>query len=488
MMRAGDVLDFSPARAVVHRRTRRDPLPHFKPSIATQMDAMSGCPDAMLSKDHRARQAQAMVAMLDVSALEAKRSSLGRRGFEPRRVLAVWVYASWCGVHHSTKLAELLKTDLAYRYLSGGYRISAGSLREFRRENFELFERAIQQTVELAANANLIPLEELAIDSVRLRAHAGMGQVRTLSRSTKRLEELAARPVEGMTAEEHQKHLEKVEKHTTAVARCEREGTTNHVLTNPSAALMKFPNGGSAPGHRVTVTAAGTELRLVVSLLIDSAGNDYGKLRPAVEQARAALTKAGVPADAALRIAADGGYTAEADLLFALAHPTAEILLAAGPLRGHRNTNGAKFFTRDDFSLADDGRMTCPAGTQMQGPSPDGPEQIRYNGVGCLHCPLREKCTDKKVRSLTLRPRLEEARKAMLAKMQSPEAAHNYRRRCCTVEPVFSGLQDQMGFRRVSTRLASAARAEIMLKVLAYNLSRLAKGDRLRRVFIIFAL
>lgn len=481
------VLDFSPARAVVHRRKRLDPVPHFKPSIAKQMDALSGCPDAMVSKDHPARKVEDMVAMLDVATLDAKRSSLGRRGFEPRRMLAVWVYASWCGVHHSTKLERLLKTDLAYRYLSGGHTMSAGVLRQFRRENGELFEAAIQHTVELAAKANLIPLEELATDSVRLRAHAGMAQVRTLSRSTKRLEELSARPIEKMTSEEHAKHLEKVEKHRTAVARCEREGTTNHVLTNPSAALMKFPNGGSAPGHRVTVTAAGTELRLVVSLLIDAAGNDFGKLGPAVEQARAALTKAGVPADSRLRICADGGYTSEQDLLFALTHPTAEILLAAGPLRGHRNTNGAKFFTRDDFAFAADGRVTCPSGAQMQGPSPDGPEQIRYNGIGCLQCPLREKCTDRKVRSLTVRPRLEEARQAMLAAMQVPAAAHNYKRRCCTVEPVFSGLQDQMGFRRISTRLATAARAEILLKVLAYNLSRLSEGNRLRRVFIIFS-
>jgi len=482
------VLEFSPVR-VLHRRKRRDPVPHFKPSIVTQMDTMSGCPDAMVAEDHPARKVQAMVGMLDLSAVVAKRSSLGRRGFDPRCIVAVWVYASWCGVHHSTKLEKLLKTDLAYRFLSGGHTMSAGMLRRFRRENGEVFEAGIQKTVELAAKAELIPLKELAIDSVRLRAHAGMGQVRTLSRSTKRLEELGVRPTEQMTPEERALHLEKVEKHRTAVARCEREGTTNHVLTNPSAALMKFPNGGSAPGHRVTVTAAGAELRLVVSLLIDAAGNDFGKLGPAVQQARAALTKAGVPADAPLRICADGGYTSETDLLFALEQGDAtEILLAAGPLRGHRSTNGAKFFTRDDFEIAADGIATCPAGTKMQGPMSDGAERLRYNGVGCAQCPLRDKCTDKNVRSLTLRPRLDEARKAMLQAMTDPVAVHNYKRRCCTVEPVFSGLQDQMGFRRISTRLAPAARAEIMLKVLAYNLSRLSKSKRLCRVFLIFTL
>jgi transposase len=482
------VLEFTPAR-VVHRRKRLDPVPHFKTSIARQMDTMRGCPDAMLEKEHPARTVEKMVGMLDLSTVLAKRSSLGRRGFDPRCILAVWVYASWCGVHHSTKVAKLLKTDQAYRYLSGGHTMSAGMLRRFRRENGDVFEAAIQQTVDLAAKAELLPLKELAIDSVRLRAHAGMGQVRTLSRSTKRLEELAASPVEQMTPEEHATHLQKVEKHRAAVERCEQEGTTNHVLTNPSAALMKFPTGASAPGHRVTVTAAGAELRLVVSLLIDAAGNDFGKLGPAVLQARAALTKAGVPADAPLRICADGGYTSETDLHFALEQAaTTEILLAAGPLRGHRNTNGEKFFTRDDFKIAADGVAICPAGRKMKGPFSDGQHRLRYNGIQCDECPLLDKCTDKKVRSLTVRPRLDEARAAMLKAMEDPAAVHNYKRRCCTVEPVFSGLQDQMGFRRISTRLERAARAEIMLKVLAYNLSRLSKNERLCRVFLIFTL
>jgi transposase len=482
------VLEFSPPTRAVHRRIRRDPVARYKPDISKQLDAIRGCPDAHLPADHVARKVEAIVRRLDLSSIEKKDSSLGRHGFHPRNVLSVWVYASWCQVHHSTKVAQLLKTDLAYRYLSGGYAISAGKLRRFRRENGPLFESAIQQTVNVAAQAKLLPLDELSTDSVRLEAHASVGKVRTLSRSTKRIEELEAQSIEGMTPEEQERRLEKLEKHRSAVAKCESEEKPNYVVTNPAAALMKFPNGAAMPGHRVTVTAAGSSLRLVVSLLIDAAGNDFGKLGPAVEKARAALTTAGVPSDAKLRLCADGGYTSEEDLLFALANrKTVEILLAEGPLRGHRNTNGTKFFTRDDFSVAPDGVASCPAGTRMHGPMSDGPERIRYNGVGCENCPLRLKCTDKKTRSLTVRPKLDEARNQMLATMETPAAAQAYRRRCCTIEPVFAGLQDQMGFRRISTRHPGAARAEILMKILAYNLSRLSKSKRLRRVFIIIS-
>ncbi len=151
-------------------------------------------------ESHPARKAEAIVARLDLSAVEAKRSSLGRRGFEPRRLLAVWVYASWRGVHHSTKLEHLLKTDLACRYLSGGHTISAGVLRQFRRENGEAFAAAIQQTVELAVEADLIPLAGADAEPL-----------------AKRLQELTSRPVEEMTPDERQKHR-------AAVERCRGEG------------------------------------------------------------------------------------------------------------------------------------------------------------------------------------------------------------------------------------------------------------------------
>ena len=46
---------------------------------------------------------------------------------------------------------------------------------------------------------------------------------------------------------------------------------------------------------------------------------------------------------------------------------------------------------------------------------------------------------------------------------------------CCNGECV-RYIQDAMGFRRSSSRHTNTVRAEILLKVLAYNLTRLAMG------------
>ena len=66
-----------------------------------------------------------------------------------------------------------------------------------------------------------------------------------------------------------------------------------------------------------------------------------------------------------------------------------------------------------------------------------------------------------------------EVREAMRARMARADATPRYNRRIATIEPVFSGLESAMGFRRLSTRHAAGVEAEITLKLLAYNLGRL---------------
>jgi Transposase DDE domain len=57
-----------------------------------------------------------------------------------------------------------------------------------------------------------------------------------------------------------------------------------------------------------------------------------------------------------------------------------------------------------------------------------------------------------------------------------------------TVEPVFSYLEDAMGFRRVSSRKPSTVTAELLLKLLAHNVSRLLTRGKLLCVFFLLQL
>jgi hypothetical protein len=457
----------------IKRRTRRDPQPRYKPSTTHQLDAVVGAPELVVPGDHLARRVWEIVRKFDFTSADRRRSSLGRRGHDPRRVVAVFVYASLVGVHHASKIAVAVETDAAFRLLSGGHRMPPGTLRRLRAEFRDFFATAHEQTVALAADLGLLKLDETAIDSVRIRAHASSSAARTLVRSKARLAQLLAANVDGLSEDDRAKHEEKVAKHSRAIKECEQEGRTNLVTTNPLAGVIKFPDGAAAPGHRVTVAAAGVQARLIVALLVDASGSDHGKVGAALDAMRATLSKIGLEGTV-IRGSLDAGYWGEEDILAAEARAEwADVIIAPGS-RGERDR-----YEREHFTVADDGSVMCPAGRLMKGPTKAG-TGLKYRGVGCETCQLRPNCTTTKERALIIHPALERAR----AKIATAEGKARYGKRIATVEPVFSSIESTMGFRRSGTRHPAAVVAEMYLKALAHNVSRLLAARPLYYVLV----
>ena len=479
---------FAPARARLIQHRRRDPVPRFRPDVCAEVDPVWGCLELQIPEDHLAREVKAQVERLDLSKLEAKYSSQGRHGFHPRHVLGALVFASRIGLHHSTRIAEAMRTDAALRFVAGGHRLSEGRLRAFRRSNGDFFAEAVQQTIQFAKDDDLLDPRELAIDSVRLRAEASTKAVGTLKRSQKRLEELAKIDVAALNEIEATEHRAKVAKHTETIRLCKEREATSYVSTSPSAGLMMFPNGAGAPGHRITTVGCGVQLRLIIDVLIDGAATDYGKLSAAVLRARKALKDAGVSLESSLQMAADAGYFSVEDLVFAAANRAQiDILIAEGKAPQRKSKEGLPIFTSDDFKRVD-GKLVCPANREMSGPFKDGQSRNhseRWLGQGCGTCGLKPQCTAGKYRSVTIDLQYQAARDEMRQRMAQPGAKQRYNQRIATVEPIFSSLQDDMGFRRVSSLKAQSVRAEVLLKVLAYNLSRLTAARRLRHARLI---
>ena len=467
------------------RQRHSRPAPRFLTDHTQQLDPFLGCPEEIVPKDHPARQVQRWVAALDTRELEKGYSSLGRRGFHPANLLAVWIYAGLTGLHYATEVTRALRTDAAFRLLSGGYVIKETTLRTFRREHEDFFAHALQQTIQMAQEAGLIDPDALAVDSMRLRADAAMASIRTQKRSRTRLTELEKVDPETLDEEAQTRHAEKVTKHEAAVKRCEEEGCTSFSATTPSAAWMKFPSGATLPGHRITATACCSDLRLVVSLLVDASPNDYGLLGPAVNQARTNLVKAGLPESCALEVAADAGYDSKEDLAFGDAQ--ADWLRLFVALREKEGATKSKTLSPDAFEIHDDGSATCPAGRAMAGPTRMKDGRHQWRGVDCGTCPLKPSCTRTSRRTLTRDVATYRRRQRMRARLTTPEGKARYAKRMATIEPVFSILEDVMGYRRASSRLTNTVHAEILLKVLTYNLTRLEKAGAVVPVCVSFA-
>ncbi len=418
-----------------------------------------------------------IIEQLDTTALESQYSALGRRGYHPKRLLAVWVYASLIGLHHSTKVANACKTDAAFQWLCGGGRPSAPTLRRMRMKQSSFFAVAIEQTIVAGHAAGLVDLDALAVDSVRIRAHASRVAVRTKKRSMRRLKELVQVDVKTLDERDRGKHEETLKKHQDAVSACNEREVASIVTTNELAALMKFPSGASAPGHRTTVIASGASARFVIGVLVDADPTDHGKLRGALEHARDVLDRLGLRNDDPLTVAADAGYHSDRDLQFVQESAEwVDALIAENPSPGKYKG----LFKRAQFTIRADGKATCPAGTQMLGPYPNNKQhtEFKWVGVGCKDCPLKPRCTKGETRAIQLNPDKERARQAMRERMAQPGAKERYNKRIATVEPIFAFLEDAMGFRRASSPDPRTVVSEIFLKILAYNIDRLIRAER----------
>nr|WP_128799899.1 transposase [Corallococcus coralloides] len=471
------------AKQTSRRRVARDATPRFK---AAEREVLAAA-ERMVPREHLARKVRKLVKRFDLTRMEAGSSALGQRGYAPREVLALWVYASLIGIHQGTQLAHALQTDMALRLLSAGHAISRSVLNRFRASQGPFFTEALEETVRWASQEGLVEEQALAVDSVRLRAHASGRQVRVRKHSLKRLEALAQVDVRALSEPAQKHHDDEVQRHQQAVLLCQQRAAATVVLSNPCAGLMQFPGNGVHPGHRVTVVSSGVRQRLVVGVLLSASGNDKGHLARALQEARRVLRQAGLPASARLQVAADAGYWSEEDLRFAaLNRDWVDVLLKesspTGPL-----ANEPGMLRREAFEFQPSTRaVVCPAGRTMQGPVRNDFDSCEvYSGVGCADCPQRARCTRGPYRKLTVRWDYERFRQAMRQRMSQPGAVARYNQRIATVEPVFASLEHDMRFRRLSSRHPPTVRAEVLLKLLAHNIRRLLTCSRLFCVRIV---
>jgi hypothetical protein len=286
-----------------------------------------------------------------------------------------------------SQLASLIVTDAALRFLTGGGRISQSTLTKFRRENATLFSSVLNQTIASGLQEGWVDPQQLAVDGMRLRAHASTKAIRTLERSTKRLAQLAQVDTSTLDPQQAAAHTARVAKHEEAVRLCTEQQRTSVCLTNPTCSLMKFPNGASAPGHRVLATVAGQRERLVVGLIVNDAPTDYGQLQVAIEDARARLTTGGLAQDEPLRCAADAGFLGEDDQRFIIEHRTTIDVIVPPPTEGQRHNDKIPMFKRSDFPRDESGRIRCPAGKLMKPPADTTKRRQVWVGDGCNTCP-----------------------------------------------------------------------------------------------------
>lgn len=265
--------------------------------------------DQCLPADHQARLVWQYVDLLDLSPLyreiKAVEGGVGRDAVDPKILLALWMFATIEGISSARQIARLCERDIAYQWIGGEVGVNYHLLSDFRSLHGEVFDQILTDTIATLLHQELIKLETVAQDGMRVRASAGSSSFRRRP-ALQECHRQAQQQVERLR-EEREQEVDPNESHKRREAARkraaeEREARIAQALaeldklqqqkkshrkppknedrastTDPEARKMKMADGGYRPAYNVQLGSDG-EARLIVSVEVTNSGSDSGKM------------------------------------------------------------------------------------------------------------------------------------------------------------------------------------------------------------------
>src|SRR2546421_5861496 len=147
----------------------------------------------LLDTDHQARLVWDFCQGLDLAPLyDQIRSRVGGPGdpaIDPRLCTALWLYATLEGVGSARALAWLCSNHNAFRWLVGGVSVNHHTLSDFRVSHLDFLDKLLTHSVAVLREQDLVDLNRVATDGMRVRASAGAASFRRKATLEEHLEE-----------------------------------------------------------------------------------------------------------------------------------------------------------------------------------------------------------------------------------------------------------------------------------------------------------
>ena len=266
--------------------------------------------EGLLEQDHQARVVWDFCLGLDLSALydpiRSRVGGPGRAAIDPRLCIALWLYATLEGVGSARALAWLCANHNAFRWLGGGVSVNHHTLADFRVAQVGLLDDLLTHSVAVLREQNLVDLNRVAQDGLRVRASAGAASFRRqqtleehlaearaqVARLQEELDDDPAAPSRRHAAARDRAARERAERVRQALARLPElaakkkpadKGQARASTTDPQATVMKMADGGFRPAYNVQYAAA-TAGQVIVGVAVSTQGSDVGQMPPMVEQ------------------------------------------------------------------------------------------------------------------------------------------------------------------------------------------------------------
>lgn len=266
--------------------------------------------DDLLTPEHHARTIWQFVQGLDLSPLldtiRAVEGHPGRPPIDPQIPVALWLLATVEGIGSARALDWLCVHHHGFRWICGGVSVNYHSLSDFRVGHLEFLDELLTHSVAVLMEQDLVDLNRVAQDGMRVRASAGAASFRrrpTLEQclheaqtQVQRLHaELETDPGEASRQQPRARERAARERHERirralqrmpemeAKKKADERAQARVSTTDPEATVMKMADGGFRPAYNVEFSAA-TGSQVIVAVAVTTSGTDMGQMAPLVEQ------------------------------------------------------------------------------------------------------------------------------------------------------------------------------------------------------------
>jgi transposase len=330
------LFDLPPGDTMTEPESAQAPLgrPRLRVPNREQVTFRASCWNDLLPLEHEARIAWTYVSSLDLSLLlqqiKAVEGRPGHPPIDPRILMTLWLYATLRGIGCARELDRRCRTDLPFQWICGDVSVNYHTLADFRTAHMEFLDRLLTRGVASLLSQDLVTLDRVAQDGMKVRASAGAASFRrrpTLEEHLAEAEahvaalktELEADPTAAQSrqkaaqrraAEDRAERLKKALEQLPLVEASKDAADKDKArvsTTDPEARVMKMPDGGYRPAYNVQL-ATDTGTQIITGVDVTNSGGDQGKMAPMVEQHE---QRYGCPPDEML---VDGGFVKKDDI------------------------------------------------------------------------------------------------------------------------------------------------------------------------------
>jgi len=449
--------------------------------------------DEFVPEDHEVRIINEVVDALDLSPLIGRYEGGGASAYHPAMMLKVIIYAYSLGIYSSRRIAQELKTDTAFMFLSGLQVPNFRTICLFRAQHAAILPDLFVEVVRLCASLDMVGLGHIAFDSTKLKANAALRQSRdrdSLEKEIERIKEQVRQMIEASVrideceeqehpdgdgsemAQELRKKEYRLKKLDEARETLQKEKLRRVNVTDPESRLMQDSRRAIQPSYNGQIAVDEKE-QVIVAADITQDTTDHHQLTRMVEAVEQNLGT--LPQEAS----ADAGYSSYENLEYTQQRGLDAYIPDDFFVVLEKKDESEKRYHKSNFQYDQMRDMyICPEGQNLkryQEMKRKGkPPFIIYRGKFCKGCAVKEECTKGPARRIT-RDGRESLMEAMREKLRSEEGREIYKKRLYTVEPVIGNMKWNRRRIMMSLRGLEKVRGEFSLMCLVHNVKKITK-------------